>query len=56
MERTKGNYIIEKNIIYFKNYDKEEFQFVFGKINETTIDLYREKKDKNPFSIPIIKK
>lgn len=56
MEKTKGNYVIDKNTIYFKNFDKDKFQFKFGKISNSTIDLYREKNDKNPFSIPIIKK
>ena len=58
MDKTKGNYEIDKNLIYFKNFDKNKFQFQYGKINvkNNTIDLYRDKNDKNPFSIPIINK
>ncbi|MFV0140887.1 hypothetical protein OBK16_13580 [Empedobacter falsenii] len=58
MDKTKGNYEIDKNLIYFKNFDKNKFQFQYGKINvkNNTIDLYRDINDNNPFSIPIINK
>ncbi|MFT3919554.1 hypothetical protein [Cloacibacterium sp.] len=56
MEKTKGNYIIKNDSIYFKNFNKNKFQFNFGIINGNSIKLYRYKNDKNPFIIPIIKK
>lgn len=58
IEKTKGFYEIKNDTIHFKDFDKRKFQFKYGKINSkfNTIDLFREKNDNNPFSIPIIKK
>lgn len=55
-DKTKGNYEIKKDSIFFRNFDKRKFQFEFGKIDKkgNNIILYRKKNDKNPYSIPII--
>ncbi len=58
IEKTKGTYKIIDRIIYFNNYDKSKFNFIYGKIdkNKGFIALYRNKNDPNPFQIPIIEK
>ncbi|PZU84957.1 MAG: hypothetical protein DI529_10605 [Chryseobacterium sp.] len=58
IEKTKGTYKIIDRIIYFDDYDKRKFNFIYGKIdkNKGFIALYRSKNDSNPFQIPIIEK
>ncbi len=58
IEKTKGTYKIIDRIIYFDNYDKRKFNFIYGKIDKSKgfIALYRSQNDSNPFQIPIIEK
>lgn len=55
IDRIKGEYKIKNDTVYFNSRKTLEYKYGIIDKNENLIKLYRNKSDKRPYGIPILK-